>query len=298
MSTLAKITDRIIATLQGFSRDQDEQTYLTTSISDVDLTFTVNEPKLISQGLIEVGDELMWVTRVDNTTGTVTVAPFGRGYQLSSAATHDENCPVSNNPKFPRSFIVSTVNDAINGVYPDLYVRATTTFPFSAARVTYEMPATAEQIHKISWQDIGPSKRWVPISRYRFDPAADTDEFASGKSVDLYQSAVPGRTVKVVYQQAPSLFSDPAQEFTTTTGLSATAEDCVVYGALFRLVGMLESPRLQLTAVESQLRAQLIQPGSTKASAQHFMQLYQLALISERERLMRSDPISAHFRYI
>lgn len=298
MSTLASITDRIIATLQGFTRDQDEQTYLVGAITDSDLTAQAHEPKMISQGIIEIGDELMWVTRVDNTTGAVTIAPFGRGYQLSTAANHAENTAITNNPKFPRSFIKSVVNDSINGVYPDLYVRASENFSFTATRVAYELPATTEQVHKVSWQDVGPSRRWVPISRYRFDPAADTDEFPSGKSIDLYQAAIPGRTVRVVYQKAPGLFSDPAQEFATATGLNATAEDTIVYGALFRLAGMLEAPRLQLSAVESQLRAQLVQPGATQSAARHFLQLYQLALTAERERLTRSDPTSAHFRYI
>lgn len=298
MSTLAQITDRVLATIQGFSRDQDEQTYLTSAITDTDLTLTVNEPKLISQGIIEINDELLWVSRVDNATGAVTVAPFGRGYQLSEAAAHSQDSPVINNPKFPRSFVRSAINDAINGVYPDLYVRSSTDFPYIAARTTYELPTAAEQIHRITWQDIGPSKRWVPITRYLFDPAADTDEFPSGKSVDLYQAAVGGRTVRVVYQRAPGLLVNPDDEFATVTGLQATAEDCIVYGALFRLAGMLEAPRLQLSAIEPQLRAQLVQPGATQSATKHFLQLYQLALMSERERLMRSDPVSAHYRYV
>ncbi|MEU1880310.1 hypothetical protein ABZ470_23625 [Streptosporangium sp. NPDC020072] len=298
MSTLASITDRIIATLQGASRDQAEQTHLVAGIADTDLTLQAFEPKLLSQGLIEIGDELLWVSAVDNGSGSVTIAPYGRGVQTSAPSAHDAGAMIVNNPRFPRALIRASVNDAISGVYPDLYARKTYEFPAVATRVSYEIPAEAEQVHRVSWQDIGPSKRWIPVSRWRFDPAASTDDFPTGKSLDLYQAPLPGRTVRVVYQRPPAPFTDSSTEFATATGLNASAEDCIVYGALFRLVGMLEAPRLQLAAIESQLRGQLVQPGATQSAVRHYMQLYQLALTAERERLLRSDPVSAHYRYI
>lgn len=298
MSTLSQLVDRILATLQGFARDGEEVTYLTTETAVDDLTFTVNEPLLLSQGLAEIGEELLWIQRVDANSSTVTIAPFGRGYQGSTAAVHEVNSLVKNKPLFPRHNVVQAVNDAIGGVYPDLYVKASTEFPYVAARTTYELPATAEQVHSIRWEDIGPSRAWLPIQRYRFDPNADTTVFPSGRSLDLYQAPVPGRTIQVVYSKAASQFTASSQEFTTATGLPASCEPVIVYGACFRLVGFMESPRLQPNAIESQVRTTGLQPGSSRYAAQHFMQLYQLALMGERERLNRSDPTSAHFRYI
>lgn len=298
MSNLTQITDRIRSYMQGFSRDQEEQTWLTQPATTTDLTLRVNEPKLISQGLNEIGDELVWVARTDNITGEVTVAPFGRGYQSTTATAHDVNARVINNPKFPRSEIRQAVNDAIRGVYPDLYVVENNEFPAVAARSTYELPADVDLVYSVTYETIGPTKRWANLTRWRFNPTADPDRFPTGKSIDIYQEPIPGRTIRVIYGKPPNVFADNSTEFSAATGLSATSEDCIVYGACFRLVGMLENPRLQISTIESQLRGQLVQPGATQYAARHFMQLYQLALQSERERLFRANPTSTHFRYI
>lgn len=295
---LTQIIDRVTGYMQGFSRDQEEKTWLTSAIADTDLTFRAFEPKLISQGLNEIGDELVWVSRVDNITGDATIAPFGRGYQSTTASAHDENACVINNPKFPKSSIKQAINDAVRAVYPDLYVVDEYEFPAVAARTTYEVPADVDLVHTVTYETIGPTRRWANLSRWRFNPKADSDSFDSGKSIDIYQEPIPGQTVRIIYGKPPSVFTDSTTEFATATGLSETSEDCVVYGACFRLVGMLENPRLQISSIESQLRGQLVQPGATQSAARHFLQLYQLALQSERERLYRANPTSTHFRYI
>jgi hypothetical protein len=295
---LRQFIDRISAKLQGFTRDQDQQTYLTTSIDSDDLTFTVNEPKMITQGIAEIEEELVWIQRVDNSTGTVTIAPYGRGYLSTTAASHASNTAILNNPKYPRSEIHAAIDDAVDSVYPDLYTLANYEFPFAAARTAYEVPAAVDQVHRVTWESIGPTREWIPVTRWNFDPKANTTRFPSGKSLSLYQGVIPGRTVRVTYIKPPTKFSDYVTDFATATGLNSTAEDVIVYGACYRLVGFQESPRLQIQTIESQLRSQLVPPGSTMNAARHFYQLYQLALNSERERLLRQDPPSAHFRYV
>ena len=298
MSNRTQLTDRVTAYLQGFSRDQEEKTWITAGIDADDLVFRVNDPKFISAGMCEIGDEMIWISRVDNSSGDVTVAPFGRGYQSTTAVAHDANACIVNNPKFPKSQIHQAINDAIRGVYPDLHVLANYEFPSVAARTTYELPAAVDLVHGVTYETIGPTRRWAPIRRWNYNPQADPETFASGKSIDLFESPEPGRTVRVTYLKPPTTIADAGTEFATATGLSATAEDCIVYGACFRLVGLLETPRLQINAIEQQLRSQMVQPGATQSAARHFLQLYQLALASERERLIRANPTSSHFRYI
>lgn len=298
MSTRKQLVDRIISTLQGPTRDQDERTWTVTPMTDTDLTVRVQEPKLISQGMVEIGSELLWVSRVDNSTGDVTIAPFGRGYQSTTAVEHDANSCVVNSPKVPRSQVTQSIAETIRGVYPDLYVIAQHEFPAVAARTTYELPADVDQVHSVRTETIGPTRRWAILNRWSFDPTADPDRFASGKSIDIYTEPVPGQTVRVTYVKAPSAFTDDVTEFSTATGLNASAEEAIVYGSCFRLVGFQEAPRLQISSIESHLRSQLVPPGSTKDAARHFLQLYQLAIQSERERLLRANPSMSHFRYI
>lgn len=295
---LEQLTDKVISTLAGFSRDQDEQTWLSEAIDADDTEMTVEEPKLISRGLVEIGDELIWVSRVDNSTGAVTIAPNGRGYHSTSAAAHDENDFVRNNPRYPRAEVKAVINDAVESVYPDLWASDSTEFAAVAARLTYEMPADVDHVRRVSWESIGPSRSWIPITRWRFDPSANTDRFETGKSLTIMGEPIAGRTIRVNYAKVPARFTNSSTEFATATGLPSTAENCVIYGACFQLVGYVENPRLQIQSVESQMRAQLVQPGSSQGAARHFLQLYQMALQSEREKLLKADPTTAHFRYI
>lgn len=298
MSNLTQLTDRVISYLQGFSRDQEEKTWLTTSVDDVGLTFKVHDPKFISGGMCEIDSELVWVSSVNNSSGDVTLAPFGRGYQGSTAVLHDVNACMINSPKFPKRQVAQALNDTIRAIYPDLYVIDNYEFPSVAARTTYEMPADTDLIHGVRYETIGPTRRWSSIYRYAFNPQADPDRFTSGKSIDILVEPDPGQTIRVTYLKPPSTLVDGVTEFATATGLSVTSEDCIVYGACFRLVGLLETPRLQISSIEQQLRGQQVQPGATQAAARHFLQLYQLALTSERERLIRANPSSTHFRII
>lgn len=298
MSNLNQLTDRVISYLQGFSRDQEEKTWLTSSVDDVGLTFKVHDPKFISGGMCEIDNELVWVSTVNNSSGDVTLAPFGRGYQGSTAVLHDVNACIINSPKFPKRQAAQALNDTIRAVYPDLHVLANYEFPSVAARTTYELPADTDLVHGVTYETIGPTRRWASVYRYRFNPQSDPDRFPTGKSIDIYIEPDPGQTVRVTYLKPPSAFVDNTTEFADATGLNATSEDLIVYGACFRLVGLLEAPRLQISSIEQQLRAQQVQPGATQSAARHFLQLYQLALTSERERLFRANPSSTHFRVI
>lgn len=298
MTSLAGMTDRVIGLLQGSSRDQEEQTWILSAIGPADLSVRVQDPKTISRGLVEIGDELLWVARVDPSTSDVQIAPYGRGYQSTTAAAHAELSRMTNAPKWPRASVQAMINDTIVGVYPDLYVIGTTEFAAVAARTTYDLPADVDLIHSVSTQTIGPTRRWANLSRWRFNSQSDTSAFLTGKSIDLYQEPIPGQTVRITYARPPARFVDTSTEFASATGLNATAEECIIFGACMRLVGLTESPRLQIASIESTVRATAVPSGSSQAAFRHFLQLYQLALQSERERLQRSNPTSTHFRYV
>lgn len=296
MTTLAEITERVLEQMAGYV-DQSEQTHLTEAVTAGGLLLKVDEPRMLSQGLIEIGDELLWASRVDNNARQVTIPPYGRGYRSTTAASHPEGAAVINNPKFPRSSVVRAINDCIDGLYPDLYRVKSADLTYTAAQVSYELPADAQAVHRVSWEDIGPSRAWRSLYRWNFDPNADQSAFPSGRSLDLWQAPVPGRTVRVVYLAAPGTMSDPADDFTTATGLGADAVEAVVWGACYRLAGMLTAGRVQVQAIEATLRAQVVDDKTGLAVAQQFHALYQQSLAESRRRLLQQDPTGVHFRY-
>lgn len=290
MTTFLELVDEVLLNIMGDALDQNEQTFLTAEIDADDLTFVVDEPRLISQGLVEIDDELLWVKNVNQSTGTVTLSTLGRGFKSTTAATHSAGAFVTNNPRYSRFRVKQTINTAIRALYPSVYVLATTEFSAVAAREAYELPAAVEQIHRIYWQSVGPSRVWIDIDDYQFVPDANTTAFPSGKSLYVWDGVIPGRTVRVTYLKAPSVLVNNADDFVTTTGLSLTSKETVLYGACYRLLGFVEAPRLQTQSVEASQRSELVPVGSGVNGGRFFYSLYQEALQQERERLLRINP--------
>lgn len=294
MPTFSELTDEVLQNLQSDSLDQAQQTSLTFSIDEVDLSITVDEPQYLSQGLIEIEDELLWAKTVDTATGIVTVSPAGRGYRSTTAATHAAGAFVLSNPRYSRHRVKQAINTAIRSVFPDIYRLVTTELDYVGARLAYELPAAVESIHKITWESVGPSRVWIEIDDYVFVPDADTTVFPSGKALYLWDGVIPGRTVRVTYIRPPAELEESGDDFVTVTGLPITAKEVIVYGACYRLLGYMEAPRLQQESVESSQRSMLINPGSAANAGKYFYALYQESLAQEREGLLRSNPSKIH----
>ncbi len=298
MSTYLELVNQVESNLQGFALDQDEMTFLSQPMTGTDLTFTVDEPRMISHGQIQIDDELLWVKKVDNQAGVVTVSPFGRGYKASTAKAHSAGAMIVDNPKFPRVRIRETLNTAIKEMYPELYVMKSYEFPYIAARSTYDLPANIKQIHSMFWQTIGPSKMWAPLTRYHYNATADTTAFPTGKTVDLMTPVIPGRLIKVNYLDKPAPLVNDSDEFSTTTGFDDAAQEAAMYGTCYRLAGWLEPPRLQTLAIETTMRSPLVPPKSATDVGQYFYNLYQQSLTHARDKMLKENPPSKHFRYI
>jgi len=294
MTTFAELADEVLLNIQGDALDQNEQTFLTGSLNTTDLTFVVDEPRLISQGLIEIDDELLWVKSVNQSTGTVTLSTLGRGFRSTTAATHSAGATVTNNPRYSRFRVKQTINTAIRAVYPDLYATATTELSYVAARLAYEVPAAVDQIHKVSWQSIGPSRVWIDVNSYMYVPDANTTSFPSGKALYIQDTIIPGRTVRLTYLKAPTVLTNNSDDFVTTTGLALTSKEVILYGACYRLLGFIEAPRLQGNAVEVTQRSTMVPVGSGANGGKFFYSLYMEALQQERERLLRSNQMKVH----
>lgn len=299
MSTYKQLIDQVELNLTGFTMDQGEQTFLTAPVASGDLTFKVDEPKLISHGIIQVDDELMWVKRVDNNTADVTISPMGRGYRSTVATSHLAGAMAVDNPKFPRQRIRDIINVSIQEVYPDLYVTKTAPlFPYVAARNTYALPVDAKSVLSVNWQTIGPSQTWMSMKRWRFTPRADLTAYPTGKTIDLWSTVIPGRSIKVDYTTTPNALVNDADVFDVVTGLESFAEEAIVYGACYRLIGWLETPRLQVLAVESTLRSALVPNKSATDAGRYFYAMYQESLSRARRKLLQDNPNSLNFRYV
>jgi hypothetical protein len=292
MTTLDQLVRRVRQQLLGFAMNQESVSELAVSMDADDTAFTCDTGTItnLSRGLVEIDEELILVKTYDSTSGVVSVMGLtnGRGYEGTTAASHAVNSLVISNPAFPKARIREAINDTIRGLYPDLVVFGSTEITKLAPVVEYELPSEAEGVWYVTGQLIGPSKVAQPLPNWRYNPKARTVNFASGKSIQLFDYVTPGQAIKVVYSKPPSTLSAGSDEF-TTTGFPERCVDLVMYGACKRLLPTLEAARLQQQAVEATERAALVPPQSATKAASLYASLYAERL--EEERTLQWDEV-------
>jgi hypothetical protein len=297
MATFGQMTDEVSRKLAGFTLRQDRQTHLTAAVSSTATTITVASAQNISTGVIQIDDELIYVDSYDRTSGTLNIPPYGRGYNGTTAATHQNGARVIISPTFPSVDIKGAINETIEAVYPDLYATATHTFSYSPAKTTYALPEEAETVLAVSFQTTGPSKEWLPIRSYRVDSMANTDAFNSRNSISLYSGVEPGRTVQVFYTAAPTVMDSNDDDFETVTGLPASCRDVIILGASARLSAFVDPGRLTFGSAESDQQSQIAGRayGAGTSASKYLLALYDKRLGEESRKLTDRNPTRIHF---
>jgi hypothetical protein len=296
MPLLSDLVIRTRQMMQSFSQEQQQWAYLTSPIGTTDVTLSVNDSTQISRGLIEIdGNELAVVKSVNRPTNTVTLDPFARGWAGTTAASHLTNARIENNPIWPAIRVKEAINDVIRSLYPDLFAVATTKITKISVQQGYSLPSDCQEIISVRFTTIGPTLINPPMIRYRFDGQADTTVFSTGKALWMGVDVTPGREIFVVYRKEPTELVNDTDDFAAVTGLPATAQDVVIYGACMKLAPALESPRLILDTVESSERAAYVQPGSAMRVSAAYGQLYMQRLMQERRKLNDRYQQPIHF---
>jgi hypothetical protein len=301
MPTLQNLVDRVRQELAGFSQNQQQFTSLAANISNSQTSFTVADATQVSRGTIEVDNqELMLVQSVNQQTNTVTINPFGRGYASTTANSHLSGVKIENSPIWPTVRLTEAINDAIRGVYPQIWATNNTSIPKISVVYEYGLPADAEEIISVQYQLIGPSHVWRFAQNWRFVGQANTptgELGSTGKAIYIGDDIVPGRQIWVTYRKEPTELVNLTDDFTTVTGLPATSHDVIVYGACMKLSPQLEGPRLSISSVEASERAQYVQPGSASKVSQYFGQLYAQRLEQEAAKQRDKFQIPTHYDF-
>jgi hypothetical protein len=297
MPTLSDMIDEVKVNLQGYTLRQDRITYVANGggLSTSTTSVTIGSSSNLAKGIIEIDDELMLVDTYDKASNTLTIMPgFGRGYQHSTAATHNQYAPVILAPAFPRMSVKQAINDTIASLYPKLWANATTTITYNPAVTTYALPAGIEDITTLSWQAIGPSKEWIPINNWRMDPMANTTAFPSGSSVSIHDRITPGRTIQVAYRKAPVILDNSSDEFTTVSGLPASCRDVVTLGAAYKILSYIDAGRVNLTSAEADAADTKTPSTAGTSVSKYIFALYQQRLNEESSKLSGQYPIRPH----
>lgn len=299
MTTYADLVTRVRQQIMGYAKDQVAVSELAQPMTAADTSFTVGTSTIgsVSQGLVEIEDELVLVKSYDPSSGTVQVmgGANGRGAEGTVAADHDALALVTSDPRFPRQRIKEEINNTILGVYPSLVTFGYTNISNISVVYEYEMPADALDVWAVSDQLVGPSQVWMQGSNFRFNPSADPTSFPTGKSIQLFDPVTPGRAMRVKYVKTPQPLTAASDDFEAVSGLPDRCADLIVWGACSRLLPAYESARLQQQAIEATERAPLVPVRSAAQIAAYYYQMYQQRLDDERSRMFLEHPQPTYY---
>lgn len=294
MSTFIDLINETNLALTGYTNRQDQATFLTAPMTSSDLTFMVADGTVLTRGLVEIDDELIWVDSFDRTTNVATIPTYGRGFRDTTAQSHTAGTRVTVAPSFPRSVIRRNLNLAIDGVYPDLFGTFYTIFNWQAARTTYVLPNEAVDVLGASWQTIGPSREWLPVRHYRVDRMANPLVWNSGKTISIREGIIPGRPVMITYTKKPTILQYDTDDF-TMSGLSESAREVIILGAAYRTAMYLDLGRVPAATAEADAQQGNDPIGSAANIGRVLQQMYQQRLLVEVRRMQEQYPPRTHY---
>jgi len=296
-TTYGNLVDEVLLNLSGYTLRQERTTHLTQDITSTGLTLNLGTTTNIGKGVVEIGDELIWLDSYDRISSTATAAPYGRGFQATTAATHTAGTKVTVAPTFPRSAVKRAINEAIQSVYPTLYALNKYSFTYNSVQNTYQLPSDVQTILYVSWSTIGPTKEWRPVKGWRLDSMANEATFANGVTLTIYDSIPAGRTIQITYTKVPQTFdgSEDTAVFENTTGLLASAKDVIIYGAAYRLASFIDAGRLNYMSAEADNADTKIQFGSGSSNSRFLLALYNQRLSEEKNKLRDLFPSRVHY---
>ena len=300
--------DEVAVNLAGYTFQQDRSTYLasavttTTSSSASPLILTLGSTENVGKGVIEIDEELLWVDSYDRVANTATVAPYGRGYLGTTAATHSADTRVVISPTFPRFNVKRAINDTIRSLGSSIFAVKSTTFTFNAAVSTYAFAnLNVKNILTVTWQDIGPSKEWRPIRKWDFDALANPEAFGyvtgtdQVQTITLGEAPISGRTVKITYATDPVAFTTNSQDYATQTGLPESTRDVVILGAAYRLLSFLDPARAAQVSPQADETDSKRPYGASQTATKQLYALYSQRLAEETKSQQQNYPPKVHY---
>lgn len=297
MTALGDLIEEVLLDLEGFIEDQDIFGTLHANVAAGDLTFTLDgavwpDGSGFSPGILEVGDELVYVQAIDKTTGVCSGVL--RGWRGTTATAWPAGTLVRNNPRFPRVAVKRAINHTLRAMYPRVFAVKSTEFTCQASRIRYDLPADAREVLDVSWSAPGPTRQWVPVRRWDFDRNAPVSS-ATGRAIELID-ALPGRTIQVTYQAEPAPLSALADDFETVTGLQSWAQEIVVLGACWRLVAHLDAGTVGTRTAEQRLINGQVPMGAGVQVAKQYAQMFELRMNEAAERLRQDNDVRVRYQ--
>jgi hypothetical protein len=284
--TFSNVIEKVMSNVRSFTAASDAVTSLKGNMSPTDTSGQVDDLDVIGSGVIEIGDELMWVKAVDPASGSFTLLPKGRGWNGTTASAHAIGDTVISSPAYPRARIKQAINDVIRNLFPTVYTVQTDEFTYNnMIQLGWEIPADVEFVLDVRYKDyLG---NWHRIRGREVERSVSG--VTSGATLRITQPIPFDVLVQVVYAKQPVTLSAEGDLF-ATTGYEDRLGDLVVTGVMATVLPLMDLSRLQVTHAAADELDQPRPIGSAKAIADTFQRQFDKRVAVERDLLNKKYP--------
>ena len=321
-TTISNLVDRVYREYLEPPDFVESYSYLKTAISDSateiiyegDLFSVEEEDALDAGAIIEIGQELMYTTALNQVSNTITVVRGARG---TTAAAHSIGDIIKITPAFPRKNVYDALSDQIENLYPTLFATETLeltsgtgyrllgTYGTDGDTYNYLVTPLKAISQYTDWQSgsdqTGLTYKGVAVELIDLpNPFTWTDDtstertktYTTGPNVVhalQFYGISNGHTVYVTFKKK---FVAPTSEDTTLTsvGLETEYEPIIMAGAAAQLVAGKDINTMNAPFITDQLNAQNFPVGSSNTIRNSLLQYQQILIQQARKNLRAKYP--------
>lgn len=289
MSTVATVVDRTLRQLMSGVVEERNKVAAAVSSTATTVTFLYDLAGMRPGGVIQIGNELMYVWATAAGSKTVTVE---RGWNGTSASSHAVGAIAVVDPKFPRSQVVEALNaelDDLSSPMHGLFQVKSTEVNYNGASTMVSLPELEDVIDLISVSIRYLADDYPKIRRCRLIRDLPDDDFPSGFAIRFDEEVRAGR-MTIMYKAPFQNFTNETQNIQTISGLPTSCEDILIMGAQIRLVSPREIKRNFTESQGDTRRAEEVPTGSVSNSLNNIIRMRRDRITAEAAKLARQYP--------
>lgn len=289
MTTAGQLIDRVAGELLAGTVEERNKVATGVDASATTITFTYPLSGLREGSVFEVGSEQMYVWTTNSSAKSAVVE---RGFNGTTAASHDANDIATVNPRFPRARVLQQLNadladlsSPLNGLFQVKTVDIA--YNGSDRMVNITGATDIQNLIDVRYRYL--SDDYPIIRDVRLLTDMPTSDFASGFAL-AFDSYVRSGTIRVIYRAPYGSFSTESSTVADVGG-SDYLDDVLVLGSQIRLMAGREVKRNFTESQGDTRRAEEVPSGAVANSMLQLQRLRRDRVMAEAARLNRQYPL-------
>ena len=289
MTTAGQLIDRVVSGLLAGTVEERNKVASPVGASDTTMTMLYPLGGLRDGSVFELDNEQMYVWSSNSSSKTLTVE---RGFNGTTAASHDTGAIATVSPRVPRSSVLNQLNSDLNDLSSPmngLFQVKTLDLAYNGSDRMLNITGATDMIDLFDVRYRYLNDDYPVLREVRLLRDMPTGDFASGFALALDQFTRAG-TIRVIYKAAYGTFSSEASTV-TDVGASAYLDDLLVLGAQMRLMAGREIKRNFTESQGDTRRPEEVPSGAISNSMIQLQRLRRDRIQAEAARLNRQYPI-------